>query len=312
MEVIALGFVQTLKGPISPEDLGVTYVHEHLLTRPPLWRIKEDPDYVLDSKEKILEELRLFRAAGGRTLVDCTAIDYGRKAGDFLEVAKQTDVQLVALTGFNRGDYGESWVREAPMERLADVMIRDINEGMDGTPARAGLIKFGTSYNLVLPVEERFIQAAARAQRETRAPVITHTTRGTLGLEQLSLFERGGGDVTRLALSHLDQNLDFWYLRQIAAQGAYILFDGPSKIKYAPDEARVVMLKRLVDAGCEDHLLISGDMGRRSYLKSYGGGPGFEYLLKQFIPRLRDEGFGQELIDKFFVHNPKRFLTINT
>jgi len=304
-----MSYIQTLLGRIAPSDLGVTYVHEHLLTRPPLWRIKEDPDYVLDSQEKMLTELELFRAAGGRTLVDCTAIDYGRNARDFVELAQKTPVQLIALTGFNRGDYGEPWIQEASVDRLAELMVKDVLEGMDGTTARAGLLKFGTSYNFVRPVEERFIQATAKAQRATGAPVITHTTRGTMGLEQLDLFERAGGDVSRLALSHLDQNLDFWYLRRIAARGAYILFDGPSKIKYGPDEARVVMLKRLVDAGYADQLLISGDMGRRSYLKAYGGGPGFEYLLKQFVPRMQEEGFSAALTDQFFVGNPARFLT---
>lgn len=303
-----MSYVQSLLGPIAPENLGTTYVHEHLLTRPPLWRIKEDPDYVLDSIDRMLEELRLFQAAGGRTLVDCTAIDYGRNARDFLELARRTDVQLLALTGFNRGDYDRSF-QEASVDQLAERMIQDVLEGMDGTAAKAGLIKFGTSYNVVLPVEERFIKAAAKAQRATGAPVITHTTRGTMGLEQIDLFEQAGGDVTRVALSHLDQNLDFWYLRKIAARGASILFDGPSKTKYGPDEARVVMLKRLVDAGFEDQLLISGDMGRRSYLKAYGGGPGFEYLLKQFVPRLHEDGFPKALTDKFFVTNPARYLT---
>lgn len=302
--------VETLLGPVAPEALGLTYVHEHLLTRPPLWRIKEDPDYVLDSVDKIVEELRLFYEAGGRTLVDCTAIDYGRNVRDFLEVAGRTPVQLIALTGFNRGDYGERWIQELTVDQMVDIMLRDLQEGMDGTPARAGLIKFGTSYNVVLPIEDRFIQAAARAQRKSGAPVITHTTRGTLGLEQVERFERAGGDPSRLALSHLDQNLDFYYLSRIARRGAYVLFDGPSKTKYGPDEARVEMLRRLVDAGFEDHLLISGDMGRRSYLKAYGGGPGFEYLLREFAPRLRDDGFSEELVRKFFVDNPRRFLTI--
>ncbi len=305
-----MGYVQTLLGPVPPEELGQTYVHEHLLTRPPLWRIKEDPDYVLDSQEKMLVELSLFRAAGGQSLVDCTAIDYGRDAAAFLAVARKTDVHLVALTGFNRGDYGESWVRDSSTPQLTDLILRDLQEGMDGTAARAGLIKFGTSYNVILPVEDRFIRAAAKAQRATGAPVITHTTRGTMGLEQIDLFAAAGGDVHRLALSHLDQNLDFWYLRQIADRGAFILFDGPSKVKYATDEARVTMLKRLVDAGFEDQILISGDMGRRSYLKAYGGGPGFEYLLGQFAPRLQAEGFTDALVGKFFTANPQRFLTI--
>lgn len=306
----ATGYVQTLLGPVPPEELGQTYVHEHLLTRPPLWRIKEDPDYVLDSQDKILVELGLFRAAGGRSLVDCTAIDYGRDAAAFLAVAKRTDVHLVALTGFNRGDYGEAWIRDSSVEQLTDLILQDLQEGMDGTTARAGLIKFGTSYNVILPVEERFIQAAARAQRATGSPVITHTTRGTMGLEQIDRFAAAGGDAHHLALSHLDQNLDFWYLRRIAERGAYILFDGPSKIKYAPDEARVAMLKRLVEAGFEDQILISGDMGRRSYLKGYGGGPGFEYLLQQFAPRLQAEGFTADLVGKFFSTNPQRFLTV--
>lgn len=307
-----MAHIQTVLGPISPEELGTTYVHEHILTRPPLWRIKEDPDFLLDSKEKILEELRLFRNAGGRSIVDCTAIDYGRNARDLLEVAQQTDIHIIAITGFNRGDYGEQWIQELSVEEMAELMIKDLMEGMDGTTAKAGVIKFGTSYNVVLPIEERFIQAAARAQQATGAPVITHTTRGTLGIEQITLFERAGGDVTRMALSHLDQNLDFWYLRQIAKRGAYILFDGPSKVKYAPDEARVTMLKRLVDAGFEDRILISGDMGRRSYLKAYGGGPGFEYLLKQFVPRLLEEGFTPALVKKFFEENPRRLLTIES
>jgi len=306
-----LARIETLLGPIEPEGLGITYVHEHLLTRPPVWRIKEDPDYVLDSKEKILKELKLFRQAGGRTLVDCTAIDYGRDARDFVEVAQGTEVQLIALTGFNRGDYGDRLLQELSVEQMVEIMLHDLCEGMDGTTAKAGLIKFGTSYNVVLPIEDRFIRAAARAQRETGAPVITHTTRGTLGIEQVDRFEQAGGDVTHLALSHLDQNLDYWYLRQVATRGAYIIFDGPSKIKYAPDESRINMLKRLIDAGFEDQLLISGDMGRRSYLKAYGGGPGFDFLLTQFVPRLLDEGFSETLVKKFFEENPRRFLTIN-
>lgn len=310
-EACFVGYVQTLRGPVAPEELGNIYVHEHLMTRPPLWRIKEDPDYVLDSKERILEELHLFREAGGRTLVDCTAIDYGRNAADFVDLAARTEANLIALTGFNRGDYGENWIREAPVERLADIMVHDLTEGMDGTQAKAGLIKFGTSYNVILPVEERFIQAAARAQKQTMAPVITHTTRGTLGIQQVDHFEKAGGDVTRLALSHLDQNLDFWYLRQIAARGAFVLFDGPSKIKYGPDSDRIDMLKRLVDAGFASQLLISGDMGRRSYLKAYGGGPGFEYLLRDFAPRLVAEGLPEDLVRRFFQDNPQRFLTID-
>ena len=69
------------------------------------------------------------------------------------------------------------------------------------------------------------------------------------------------------------------------------------------------MLKKLCDAGFEDQILISGDMGRKTYLSAYGGGPGFSFLLEKFLPRLLNEGFSQKLVDKFFKVNPANYLS---
>lgn len=300
--------IPTLTGMIDPEELGVVYIHEHILTNPPERRMQIDPDYKLDDSDKILEELQLFHSLGGNTLLDCTALDYGRDAKAMSEVAKRTSVNILALTGFNRGDY-EEWVATTGVSRFAEMMIGDIEEGMDGTDAKAALIKIGTCYNNILPAEYRIIEAAGIAHQKTGTPVITHTTLGTMGIEQVKALEKAGVDPNHVALCHLDQNLDFYYLSQIAATGAYIEFDGPSKVKYAPDSARIEILKRLCDAGYEDRILISGDMGRKSYLTAYGGGPGFGFLLGKFIPRLLAEGFSQELVEKFFKINPVRYLS---
>lgn len=299
--------IHTLLGEIAIEALGRTYIHEHILTNPPPHPLRMDPDFKLDDSEKITQELILFHEAGGQSLMDCTALDYGRDIKGMLEIAKRVPVNILALTGFNRGDY-MSWVKDAPVEKLEELILRDIQEGMDGTKVKAAVIKIGTCYNVVLDCEYRIMEAAGRAHRKTKRSIITHTTLGTMGLEQIRVLDRAGVDPHCVALSHLDQNLDFYYLRRIAKSGAYIEFDGPSKVKYAPDSARIEMLKRLCDAGYEDQLLISGDMGRKSYLTSYGGGPGFRYLLGEFVPRLLDEGFTQNIVDKFFVHNPANFL----
>lgn len=300
--------VSTLTGEIDPTGLGKIYLHEHVLTDPPPSRMSLDPDYKLDSIEKIVAELNLFYEAGGRSLMDCTALDYGRDARRMLEVARQVKVNILALTGFNRGDYVD-WVKNGDEGLFEQLIMKDIEEGMDGTPCKPAAIKIGTGYNNILPSELKMIRAAGRAHQQSNLPVLTHTTLGTMGLDQVRLLERAGVDPRRVALSHLDQNLDFYYLNQIASAGAYIEFDGPSKVKYAPDSARVEMLRRLCEAGHEDRLLISGDMGRQSYLTSYGGGPGFGFLLSRFAPRLLDEGFSQALVDKFFIHNPAHFLS---
>jgi phosphotriesterase-related protein len=299
--------IQTLRGPISADELGFTYVHEHVLTQPPAWRAEEDPDYVLDDPEQSLEELGRFRRAGGRTLVDATARDYGRDAQALLPIAARTEVNIVCVTGWNRGDYGREAL-EASDAELDAILLRDLREGMDSTEARAAIAKLGTSDGVVLPVEKRIARAVGRVQAGTGCPVLTHTTRGTMALEQLDLLEAEGADLGKVALSHMDQNLDFGLLRELCERGAYVLFDGPSKLKYATDEARIAMLRRLVEAGHATRLLVSGDMGRRSYLRSYGGGPGFEYILGTFVPHLRREGFDDALIDQIFVQSPARWL----
>ena len=71
--------VMTVRGPIAPDDLGVTDYHEHLYVEPPAWLHKIDPDFALDSVEKSAAELKTFAAAGGRTLVELTAVDFGRE-----------------------------------------------------------------------------------------------------------------------------------------------------------------------------------------------------------------------------------------
>ncbi len=299
--------IETLRGPMPPDVLGLTYVHEHLLTRPPDWRIEEDPDYLLDDPERGLAELERFYHLGGRTLVDATARDYGRDARALLAIAERTSVNIVAVTGWNRGDYGDEALL-AHDDTLAAIMLGDLLEGMDGTSARAGIAKLGTSEGVILPVEERIARAVGRVQAQTGCPVLTHTTRGTMALEQLALLEAEGADLGKVALSHMDQNLDFDLLVEICLRGAYVLFDGPSKTKYAPDSARIDMLRRLVEAGHADRLLVSGDMGRRSYLHSYGGGPGFEYILGTFLPLMRREGFDEALIETIFVQSPARWL----
>lgn len=300
--------IRTILENIPFEKAGFTYAHEHIITRPPLWRIREDPDYVLDNISKILYELQLFYQAGGRTLVDATAIDYGRDAAKLVKVADQTPVQIVAITGFNRGDYADDHIKALSLDQMTEGCIADITSGMDGTHARAGIVKMGTSYGFIRPIEEQYIYCAARTHLATGCPIITHTTRGTMALEQLDILDGEGVNLRKVCLSHMDQNLDFGLLDAVARRGATVMFDGPSKIKYTTDEQRILMLNRLIEAGHLSRIMISADMGRRSYLKGYGGGPGFEFILKTFIPRLKVYGWDDKMVEQVFVHNPGNWL----
>ena len=169
-------------------------------------------------------------------------------------------------------------------------------------------MKGGTGYNTFNDYDQKLMRIAAEVQKETDVPVITHTEAGTMGFEQVEYLSNHGVVPHRVCLSHLDRNPDFWEHRRIAQTGAYLGYDCPGKVKYGPDELRINVLKRLIDAGFGRQILLGNDLGRPSYWRSYGGGPGLDFVLTRFIPRLLSEGIEQQVIDDILIYNPRRFL----
>ncbi len=298
--------IRTVLKDIPADQLGFTYNHEHLFAVPPPQQ--KDRDLELSDYDKSLEELMRFKKAGGNTLVEASTIDYGRNIEAMVKMSQASGVNVVATTGFNKHIYYPAWVAEKSMEEIAEVLIRDLTEGIDGTPYKAGFLKGGSFYNLIHPLEEKTTRAVALAHKKTGAPIWMHTEAGTMSWELLSILLEEGIDPTKVVMGHMDRNIDLNVHLKIVKTGASVQFDGPGKVKYAPDSQRIELLRQLVEAGHLERIFISGDMGRASYLHAYGGGPGFEFLICKFIPRLLEEGFTQQQIDTIFVKNPARWL----
>ncbi|WP_028552132.1 phosphotriesterase family protein [Paenibacillus sp. UNC451MF] len=322
-----MSFIRTLHGDIRKEELGFTYSHEHIVCRPAFWQERGDDDMLLDDKEKSKLDVVDFKQHGGRSIVDATAIDYGRDVQAVQEIAAETGIHIVGTAGFNKsflwdakikeelkpltGDYETytKWIEAKSINELADFVIREVEEGLEGTPFKAGQVKFGTGYNRITPLEEKTLRAVARAHHETKAPIHSHTEVGTMALEQIELLKSEGVNLSYLSLGHMDRNPDPYYHAQIASTGAYMSFDGIGKIKYAPESTRISLILELVRKGHEDQILISGDTARKTYYKHYDHGLGLEYIISKWVPRFVDEanrsGFdGQKLVEKFFVSNP--------
>ena len=299
-------FARTVCGDIKAEEMGFTYPHEHLYAVPPI--CQKDRDLEVSDYEGSVEELKLFKSVGGQTLVEASTLDYGRNLPLLKKMSEETGVHVIATTGFNKHIYYPQWVEEKSTEEISNILADDILKGRDGI--RAGFIKIGTYYNMIHPLEEKTAVAAAQAQKKCGAPIWGHTEAGTMGMELLDILARENVDFSTVVLGHLDRNPDEYYLLKLADRGIYIQFDGPGKVKYYPDSVRIALIKSLISHGYTDQLLISGDMGRASYLEGYGGGPGFRYIKTKFIPRLLDEGVSEEVINKIFVENPKRWLAV--
>ena len=322
-----MSFIRTLHGDISKEALGFTYSHEHLVCRPAYWQERGADDLLLDDKEKSKLDVLDFQRHGGKTIVDATAVDYGRDIAAVQQIAKETGIQIIGTAGFNKsflwdarikeelkpeiGNHAtyHEWIESKSINELCDFVIREVEEGLEGTPYKAGQVKFGTGYNRITPLEEKTLRAVARAHHETKAPVHSHTEAGTMALEQIELLRSENVDLHNVSFGHMDRNPDPYYHEQVASTGAYLCFDGIAKIKYAPESTRIHCILELVRKGYEDQILISGDTARKSYYKHYDYGLGLEYIIAKWVPRFIAEannaGFdGEALVDKFFVKNP--------
>ena len=327
-------FVRTMTADIAPEDMGLTYSHEHLICRPPYWVQKKEDDLILDSAPDTERDVVDFMLLGGRTIVDATAIDYGRDVRAVAGIAERTGLRVIATAGFNKsflwkaplpehlkpltGPFPtyEEWIDKSTVDELAAHVAAEVNTGLEGTSFRAGQVKLGTGYNSITPLEEKTIYAVAAAHHETKAPVHCHTEAGTMALEQLEILEKEGVDARRVAFGHMDRNLDLYYYEKILSHGSYLCFDGLGKVKYAPESARTAMIIDLCKRGYSDNILISHDLARKSYYRSYGHGIGLRFILAKWMPRFIEEAFaagldGRELMDKFLIRNPAGCFTFH-
>jgi predicted metal-dependent phosphotriesterase family hydrolase len=313
--------IRTVLGDIPSDELGVTDAHEHLLIRGGL-PVERDRDFLLDSVDRAVEEVGRFLAAGGRALVDAMPGGLGRDPDGLVEVARRTGAHIVAVTGFHKLLYydTEHWVYRYQEDAIADLLVAEIEEGMDRhgyrgplvdrSPAQAGAIKLATDYYRMGPVEEKLFRAAAQAQRRTGAPILTHTEHGTLAREQATYLIDCGVPPDRIVIGHLDKNPDLDLHLEVLQTGVYVQYDQPGRAKYGPDSRVVELLASVVEAGFGDRVLLGLDLARRSYWRAFGGGPGMDYLLTRFVPRLRRAGFSEDAIRALVVGNPARVLAL--
>ncbi|TDO94210.1 phosphotriesterase-related protein [Halanaerobium saccharolyticum] len=297
--------INTLNKQIKAEAMGITMYHEHLTID--LSEQKNDPDARLEG-EALLQDLKEIKKAGVRTIVELTNIGMGRDVERLRSLADQLGFNIVASTGFYKEPYLPDFFYQKTKQELVELMVSEIKDGIDGTDIKAGVIgEVGTSQKITA-AEKKLLQAAALAQKETGVPIITHLTLGSCGLEQLEILENAGADLTNVALSHLDLADDIDYVLELAARGVFIGIDTIGKLKYQSDQFRIKLIKALLKAGFKDQILISTDITRMSHLKA-NGGHSYQYLLEEFIPKLKAAAVSEEEIEGILINNPAKLFS---
>ena len=203
--------VITVNGPISPDDLGVTMSHVHVLLaltvteqgqligantateqalaskpvsmdllgtiRRHMYLVKDNA--LLGNIDEMINEVMLYKMMGGDSLVELSLVGMGRDPVGLRKISRATGINVICGTGFYISASHPAFVQTASVDELCDHMVRELTVGIDKTGIRAGVIKVACSSpttpdNPFSGNEENVLRAAAHAQAETGASVTIH------------------------------------------------------------------------------------------------------------------------------------------
>jgi len=92
--------IRTVLGDIAPENLGVTYLHEHLIIDSEIVA-KDFPHIHLPSVDEAVSELDLCKSAGINSMVDCMPTGSGRDIRKLVSISEKTGINIIAATGLH-------------------------------------------------------------------------------------------------------------------------------------------------------------------------------------------------------------------
>ena len=322
--------VQTVTGPIDPDQLGRTLMHEHLFIA--FSGAEFDPTALFDRAGFIAEAVKRLRQLriehGVRSFVDPCPIELGRDAGMMKEIAEKSEMNVICTTGFYFEAMGlPIYWRARTTEEIAELYIREITQGIGNTGVKAGAIKVATGAPHITELEMKFLNAACIAQKATGVPIITHTQDGYNGPEQQTAFAAGGVAAHHCLIGHCCGNADPAYHKRVVDGGSYIGFDRIGLHRYMPDETRADNLVKLARGGHRSQIMMSQDrhcgwlgkfarqipaeeQAKIDSLKAQGNWPPpYTYMFTDFIPMLRERGLTDAEIGSILQDNPRRFFT---
>jgi phosphotriesterase-related protein len=299
--------VMTVLGPVSANKLGIVLPHEHLLVD--IFWLTRISDHLLKDVELVIEEVKYFRNAGGSTVVELSNLGLGRDPIGLQRIANETGLHIIMGCGWYREPFYDVNFRRWTTKSIADTIIKDINEGVDDTGIRPGIIgEIGSDLDYVSPAEERSFRAAARAHLSTGLTITTHADYSPLGLDQLDILEEEAVDLRRVIIGHADSYPDPAYHEAIVSRGSFVQFDNLRGLNQWETQLRLGWLKLLIDKGYLKQILISQDICYRHHLHAYGGN-GYDYILTGLVPLLLESGFSKEQIQIIIEENPRAALT---
>lgn len=347
----------TVRGPIPPEDLGITMCHVHVLSelkvaeqaKPQSKMTQEELDLLrhpvttemlgmirrhvndvcaldnnlLGDVDLAIAELNAYKKAGGSSIVETSVVGLKRDPVGLKKISEATGLNIICGTGWYIGPSHPSMTKDASIEQLSAIMVRELTGGIDDLGIRAGFIKAGLSGpNPEVPfqgAEEKVLRACARTQAATGAVMTMHPChhygRARHLHTYIDILEAEGANLEKVYMSHME----FWhddieYQKSLLDRGITLSYDQFGCEEYvrpgwskAPDSSRVTAVGTLVKMGYASQIVLANEIVSKFRLRKYGG-LGYSHLLDNIVPDFKAFGLNDQQLHTMLVENPRRLL----
>jgi phosphotriesterase-related protein len=313
-----MSMINSVLGPIDTKNLGFVLMHEHVMCQAV---VADNYPELFGNRylDQIISGVTAAKTGGIDTIVDATTFDLGRDVSKLAEIARRTNVNIIACTGWwlNAPEY---IVGTSP-DVYADLFVREIQQGIAGTGIKAGILKSAADFGGVTAGGEIMLRAVARAHRRTSVPIMLHSyAPEQVARRQLAILKEEGIDLKWVAVDHVNDTTDLEYINWLLEQGVYLGMDRYPGLNLS-SRARTETLKRLMDAGWIDRLLPSHDMCLATPLTFYppevkesiakNNPHGYLYIKKVVFRQLEEMGVSEAVLNTLCVNGPRRFFEGN-
>lgn len=335
----SLGSALTVLGPVRADKMGIVLPHEHILLdlrashesfypelenaqveMSMLGRLRRHQpscldNLVLDDINLATSELVEFAKVGGSTLVDLSSRGPRVNLAALPELARATGLNIIMGTGlYSPLFYSESLASETA-NSLAEHFASDVEEGIEGSKIRAGVIGQLCFTDLSDGRQEKVLRGGARASIRTGAPLAIACYPWSVFDAAYVILEEERVAPGKVLLCGMDDDMEQAQRQRAADLGYYLLFDGFGKEwwirggerRIPVDPERLQWLKELIDAGHLQRLLISQGIDRKMLLTRYGGW-GYAHIVKHIVPMMAHAKVAPKEITTLTMHNPARAL----
>ena len=317
---------QTVLGPLDSSKLGFTLTHEHIADAPyVLNRWPKGWGGRTEFVSRAVEKLKVVKASGVSTIVDLTPYDDWRDIQFLQEVSRKSGLHIIASTGqrFFPPKVPGLAMPARTIAGLTEFFIEEIEQGIDQTGIKAGVVKIGIVAKDLTPLEEIGLRAGARASKATGVPIRTHTDAANrAGENQALILEDEGVNPARVSFDHSDDSGDMEYFLGLVRRGYSLSMDhvhrGMSPNFKPSFKKRVECIKLLIDAGFVDKLFLSQDSEFggsllpdevKEWRETIDPPDGLLFVTRRLVPSLKELGVSNRDIHKISVENPRRFFT---